>query len=123
MNANVQQLSKLLKSQPLMGGSDLRPVGFLYHDIRGEEGKKDRRLERGTTPEKKSSARVGAILFSFQETVLWVLSCVEKKICVLEGRGNRWEMRMKKRRRPILPPYNYFPCAGRPRYLCCYFVL
>ena len=41
--------------------------------------------------EKKSSARVGAILFSFQETVLWVLSFLEKKICVPEGMGNRWK--------------------------------
>ena len=54
---------------------------------RGPAGKESLRPEK----KKRSSARVGAILFSFQETVLWVLSFFEKKIYVPEGRGNRWE--------------------------------
>ena len=55
VNTNVQQLLRLLKSQPLMGGSELRPVGILYHVIRVALGE----MKRGTAgkeslrPEKK----------------------------------------------------------------------
>ena len=94
MNTNVQQLLRLLKVTAIDGGSELRPVGILYHVIRVASGerKKGPAGKESLRPEKKkSSARVGSILFSFQETVLWVLSFLEKKICVPKGMGNRWK--------------------------------
>ena len=51
VNTNVQQLLRLLKSQPLMGGSELRPVGILYHVIRVALG------ERKKGPAGKESLR------------------------------------------------------------------